>query len=438
MREELMNRREFAVGAGALALAGCATSTATDTAGPSLLPAPPLRVDPASYAEELFLYGFAPFEMAHLSGGALAQGAPANRFVHRTTLSDHTARSVTTPNNDTLYSPAFVDLTGGPVELVTPTLTDRYWSVAMLSAFTDNFRILGTRTTKGAGGKYWIVGPQWRGRAREGVEVVRAPTADVWVLGRILVDGERDRAAAVAAQSQFTMQPVGGATVARRFRATDPLDAAIFFGVLDETLTRSGAPASDRSSGLTDGDSWRRDAGATLAKLRGGFGRKGRLINGWTYAADNLGDFGDDHAFRAQVALSGLGALPKAEAMYLSGIVDASGALLNGANAYRFSLPAGGAPVDAFWSLSMYEVDAEGRLYFIDNPINRYAIGNRTHGLQVAADGSLEVILSADRPANVSNWLPAPRKPFRVTFRGYLPQAPLLSGAWTLPAITRV
>ncbi|MBL8559017.1 MAG: DUF1254 domain-containing protein [Hyphomonadaceae bacterium] len=432
-----MNRREFAAGAGALALAGCAASTST--AASSLLPAPPPRIDPATHAEEAFLYGFAPFEMARVAGGAFTQGAPPNRFAHRATLSDHTARAVTTPNNDTLYSPAFVDLTGGPVELVTPTLTDRYWSVAMMSAFTDNFRVLGTRTTKGAGGRYWLVGPQWRGRAPEGVEVVRAPTADIWVLGRILVDGAYDLAAAAAVQRQFTMQPVGGGASPRRFRAADPLDSENFFGVLDETLTRSGAaPSGLQSPGLTDGDAWRREAAATLAKLRSGLGRKGRLISGWTYPADNLGDFGDDHAFRAQVALSGLGALPKAEAIYLSGVVDATGALLNGANAYRFSLPPGGAPVDAFWSLSMYEVDAEGRLYFIDNPIQRYAIGNRTQGLLVAADGSLEVIISADRPANASNWLPAPRKPFRVTFRGYLPQAPLLSGAWTLPAITRV
>lgn len=430
-----MNRREFAVGAATLALAGCATSTPVSPH----LPAPPPRIDPATHAEAAFLYGYAPFEMARVAGGAFTQGAPSNTFAHRATLTDHTARAVTTPNNDTLYSPAFVDLTGGPVELVTPTLTDRYWSVAMMSAFTDNFHILGTRTTKGVGGTYWIVGPQWRGRAPEGVEVVRAPTADVWLLGRILVDGASDLAAASAAQRQFTLRSVGGATKARRFRPTDPLDSENFFGVLDETLTRSGAPASGlQLPGLTDGDAWRRDAAATLARLRGGLGRKGRLVNGWTYPADNLGDFGDDHVFRAQVALSGLGALPKAEAVYLSGVVDATGALLNGANGYRFSLPAGGAPVDAFWSLSMYEVDAEGRLFFIHNPIARYAIGNRTQGLVVAPDGALDITLSHERPSGAANWLPAPRNLFRVTFRGYLPRPALLSGAWTLPAITKI
>lgn len=432
-----MNRREFAASAAALALAGCATRPTTPL---STLPAPPIAVDPARWAEDLFHYGFAPFEMARTADAAFAQGAPANTFIHRSTLADHTARSVTTPNNDTLYSPAWADLTGGPVELVTPTLTDRYWSVAMMSAFTDNFRILGTRTTKGAGGRYWIVGPQWRGAAPEGVEIIRAPTADVWVLGRILVDGQPDLAAAAAAQRRFSMRAIdAGARTPRTHRARDPLNSENFFGVLDETLTRSGASWGGLNApGVTEGEAWRTAASGALAKLRSGGGARASVVNGWVYPAAHIGNYGDDHVFRAQIALTGLGALPPEEAIYLGANMDGAGARLHGDNTYRFSLPAGGAPVDAFWSLSMYEADADGRLYFIDNPLGRYAIGNRTPGLDVAADGSMDIVLSATPPANASNWLPAPRNRFGVTFRGYLPRPALLGGGWKLPAIQRL
>jgi len=111
---------------------------------------------------------------------------------------------------------------------------------------------------------------------------------------------------------------------------------------------------------------------------------------------------------------------------------------MNGAALYRFSLPPGGSPVDAFWWLSMCETDAKGRLFLIENPIARYAIGNRKKGLEIAPDGSLRNTLSHERPAIAANWLPGPRNLFTVTFRGYLSRPALLGGAWTLPAITGI
>ena len=124
--------------------------------------------------------------------------------------------------------------------------------------------------------------------------------------------------------------------------------------------------------------------------------------------------------------------------MYLMAGTDSAGAPLTGASSYTFSLPAGGAPVDAFWSLSMYEPDGAGRLFFVDNPIGRYSIGDRTRGLGVKDDGSVHIALSATAPTNTSNWLPAPNGPFRVSFRAYLPRASLRNGQWRLPAIARV
>ncbi len=440
-----MNRREFAGSAAALALAGCASTPSSDLS--------------QTETNDAFLYAFAPFEMARVAARSTAGPIGFNRFAHRATLADHTARTVTTPNNDTLYSSAWVDLTGGPVELFIPDIPDRYFSVAFMSAFTDNFRIIGTRTTGGRGGRYWIVASDWRGRAPEGVELIRAPTVDIWVLARILVDGPEDLATAAAVQRLFTMAPVTNVSLIPRCIApTSVNDARNVLAVVNETLWRSrgadgqvararqfraagiGPFAEDRWDALSDTHHglWNGVAAKTYGILKAGQGARGREVNGWLYPAAHTGDFGDDDMYRAQIALSGLGALPPAEAVYLSTSRDAENRVLNGAFAYRFSLPLGGAPVDAFWSLSMYEVDAEGRLFFIDNPISRYAIGNRSKGLVIAPDGALDITLSHARPANAANWLPAPRDLFRVTFRGYLPKPALLSGAWTLPAITRL
>ena len=72
---------------------------------------------------------------------------------------------------------------------------------------------------------------------------------------------------------------------------------------------------------------------------------------------------------------------------------------LSGANRYELTFPADGLPpARAFWSLAMYEVTPDGRAFFIDNPIGRYAIGDRTPGLQKAAR-RLAHSLSAARAA---------------------------------------
>ncbi|MBK6704975.1 MAG: DUF1214 domain-containing protein [Caulobacteraceae bacterium] len=102
-------------------------------------------------------------------------------------------------------------------------------------------------------------------------------------------------------------------------------------------------------------------------------------------------------------------------------------------------MPPGGVPVDAFWSLTMYTVTPEGRYFFVENPINRYSIGDRTPGLVLEPDGSLEIAIQHEHPgdAQVANWLPAPEGPMRLALRAYLPREELRRRAWRVPALRR-
>ena len=50
---------------------------------------------------------------------------------------------MTTPNNDTLYSTTQLDLSAGPVTITVPASGDRYLSLALMDAYTNNFAILG-------------------------------------------------------------------------------------------------------------------------------------------------------------------------------------------------------------------------------------------------------------------------------------------------------
>ena len=74
---------------------------------------------------------------------------------------------------------------------------------------------------------------------------------------------------------------------------------------------------------------------------------------------------------------------------------------------YKDNLPS----ADAFWSLSMYNLK-----YFVDNPINRYIIGDHTPGLKDNSDASLDIYIQHKHPGKdkESNWLPSPSDVFNL------------------------
>ena len=91
--------------------------------------------------------------------------------------------------------------------------------------------------------------------------------------------------------------------------------------------------------------------------------------------------------------------------------------------------------MDAFWSITMYR---KSDRMLVDNPIDRYSIGDRTPGLAFGLDGTLSIDIRSDAPSTAANWLPASREPFYLTLRAYSPRAEFITGAYRLPAVTRV
>lgn len=410
--------------------------------------------------EKAFLYGYGPYEFAKTAAAASARGSVKNTLGHRTVMSTPRHRSVTAPNLDTLYSSAFLELSGGPMEVTTPEAPDRYHCVTFMNVFTDNFGILGTRTTGGHRVKAWIVGPQWEGEIPDGVRLIRSDTNDVWMLGRTLVAGPEDLEAARAVQAQFELSPVAGRGPVRLAteKAAPVPDAPMFLAVVNEILGRSPTDigqarraASFSAVGIRPGNTeiwqalpddlkevWTARFPGLLTELKEGVDRLLDPRNGWLAAPREVGDFGENDALRASVALWGLAALPSEEAGYYRGIADGSGNALDGARAYTFRLPPGGVPADAFWSLTMYSQEPDGRNFLVENPISRYSVSDRTSGLVRDADGGLTIYIQSDQPKDpkaAANWLPTPRGPFTVSFRAYLPREEILDGSWSPPPI---
>jgi hypothetical protein len=161
----------------------------------------------------------------------------------------------------------------------------------------------------------------------------------------------------------------------------------------------------------------------------------GKHVNGWQMTLD-MGRYGTRYAYRAAWTFFGLGGNLIEDACYPLATTDGNGEPLDSAHRYTLhfdqeQLP----PVNAFWSLTMYDAES----YLVPNPINRYALGDRS-GLSYDDDGSLTLHIQRDRPdvSNDANWLPAPSEgKFKIALRLYSPKPEVAQGKWRPPPIER-
>ncbi|MDR3414703.1 MAG: DUF1254 domain-containing protein, partial [Nevskia sp.] len=168
-----------------------------------------------------------------------------NSFAHKRSLPEPGDHLVTTPNADTLYSLAVLDLSGGPVRLEVPDTAGRYYSAALLDAYTNNFSIISRRTTGARGHSFIIVGPGWeRAEPPDGAQLIHSPTATALLLLRILVDGPQDLPAVRQLQDGFRL---GASPLKEAGTPPRPVagDAGSFVAVVNQALADSPPPAAD-------------------------------------------------------------------------------------------------------------------------------------------------------------------------------------------------
>lgn len=414
---------------------------------------------------QAYVYGFPVVEMfrvrhARVFDPANKNRVPLNQFAHRRQLLDHTYKLVVSPNNDTLYSSAWLDLSSEPIVLHVPDSKGRYVSFQLMDFYTNNFAHVRADTV-GKEGKAGIVGPGWRGTLPAGVARIDAPTNAVLVIARTLVDGKEDLPSVHALQDQYRLTTLSGRPA--RSSRPEPLpydlsDPLNFFVMLNAGLRENPPPAReaalmslfgkigvgpDRTFHIekldpTTARGLRRaiEAGKQIIATADPGGLT--LPGGWLLPPKEIGNYGDNYLLRAHVAMKGLGALSPEEAVYLVTTVDDQTRPLDGRYRYVLRLGKGDAPpVKAFWSLTMVRLPER---LFVENPLGRYAIGDRTRGLQQGADGSVEIYLQHESPGKEkeTNWLPAPKGLFDLTWRAYLPKGSYHDGAWRPPAVKRV
>ncbi|MFT9018297.1 DUF1254 domain-containing protein [Acetobacter malorum] len=417
---------------------------------PAVPPLPPF----AEASSQAWIFTVPLIEMA-LARTRILKATLPNKLLHKRILSDWQDRFITTPNNDTLYSVAWLDLAAGPVQLQLPATGDRYISAALIDTYTNNFAILGTRTTGNDGGSFTIIGPE---QSSHSSTDIRSPTRWACLLIRTLVNDPQDLPAAHDVQDRIVLQ---APSVAKPPALTIDRNAPWqdYFSVAQNLLAESPAFATDKAilqkiaplglsanhrfdpNGFSDAQAAEIRLGLEHAKSDlANRSTLGTHQNGWFWPKPDLGDFKQDYLYRAQVAVGGLLALPNDEALYLVAALTPEQQECPAGKSLLLHFPAGQLPpVNAFWSLSLYEATREHQYFFTRNPINRYTIGDRTPGLIKNTDGSLDIIISRQKPATAkqsANWLPAPaHAPFGLFLRTYLPQQTLLNHTWTVPTL---
>lgn len=402
--------------------------------------------------------------------------APINQLIHSKKLADAESKQVVSPNVDTLYTQAFLDLSDDAMVYHKPA-ADRFLSVELLDYYTNCTAILGTGGDTQDARSYLITGPDWEGQVPEGMVQVPMPTNNAWIIVRTVVNDEADLETVYALQDEMKLVPLqaykdnGFDYDAPRGSYHEeneyvPIEKVLqmspqeFFGRANELMLKNppadtdaygtssfeligvGPGLSFDETGLgadaeeTWGDTLGRLWNSELEKASKGYLRGTKT---WSYYGEPIAEFGINYRFRALIAYGGLGANPVSVAVYPLAETDFSGMPLTGESAYRIHFEKDALPPTeeyGFWSLTAYGADN----FLIDNEIDRYLINDRSDYV-FNEDGSLDILVQSSAPEDESlmgNWLPVGEGEFHIHMRIYLPSASVLADEWQYPKLVKV
>lgn len=444
------------------------TDTEPDAAEPADTPEAEPETDVWDTLEAAYVYAFplvlmdATKTVATNTEEPVTGKAPVNQFIHGVALANAQFKNVVTPNVDTIYSQVWYDLSEEPLVYVLPE-TDRFCKVQVLDAWTNTAAVLDKA------GTYVITLSTWEGELPEGVTRVDVPTSMAWSITRTVLSGEEDLPNVYAIQAQMQLLPLSYYLSGESYQPPKgsyqeennyvpvnkvlSMDPVTFFQTANALMEKNPPAEADavlleRLSAVNVGPGMTFDASVLSGdvkevwtqmlqnlrqKLAGSAMQFSNKLGQWSYFGAPIGDFGTEYAYRALVALAGLGANTVDVALYPKTAVDADGEALTGEKSYILhfeSLP----PVldGGFWSVTAYGEDD----FLIDNPLDRYCVNDRS-GLKMNDDGSVDVIVSKTAPEDTTNWLPVADGGFHLYLRIYTPDMDAIE-SWTAPVVSVV
>lgn len=431
-------------------------------------------------AKEAYVYGFPMVDAYRIEYGYFVDTkspeykGPVNTLQNEPRVFTAADTTVQTPNSDTPYSFIWMDLRAEPMVLTVPPIEkDRYFSIQLVDGYTFNFDYIGSRTTGNDGGTFMVAGPGWKGETPAGItKVFTSETEFVLALYRTQLFDPADLENVKKIQDQYKAQPLSaflGTAAPAPAPAVDFIQAltpaeekssAQFFNVLNFLLQFD--PVNPEEVELM----------AKFAKIGVGGGKvidlatlspdmkaalEGGIADAWaefaTFKTDQIdtgkvtsgqvfgtrADLKNNYLYRMAAAVLGILGNTEAEAMYPIYNLGSDGKPLDGSKKYTMHFAKGDLPpVNAFWSLTMYEMPQS---LLVANPINRYLLNSpMLPQFKTDADGGITFYIQNESPGadKEANWLPAPAGPFSVVMRLYWPKEAAIDGSWKRPPMELV
>ena len=404
------------------------------------------------------------YAYAVAEGGANFK-APFNQIKNTARVYGPKDTAVVSANSDTPYSLLWMDLRAEPVVLCVPKIDKkRYYSVMIQDMSTNLLPYIGTRTTGSDGSCSMVAGPAFKGDAPDGIDqTIQSETDFVIAVYRTQLFNADDlnkvkevqKGYLVKTLSAFTKQSAPAATAKIDFpkwdeKAATGDDFISFLNfnlqyiqptnfdkkILKELQAVGVGPGLEFDATKLSNDQ-KKALSAGIASAKKKIARKVSELPG--PRGDTAKGYGDDWLQRAAVTQLGWGANSEKEALYPNYAKDGEGNALDGSKG-NYTLTFGKdalPPVNAFWSLTMYDGNTQ---LMIENPLNRYLLNSTMiDKMKKNDDGSLTLYFQKDAPdaALKANWLPAPDGPFYMLMRLYWPKKDILDGTWKQPVVKK-
>jgi hypothetical protein len=384
-----------------------------------------------------------------------------------------------TPNPDSIYFMSFWNVKDGPLVIDIPPAEGGSIAGNIVNVWQMPLEDAGPEgADNGAGGKYLLLPPDYKGATPAGYIVLRSDTYSGFALLRsnLASHSDDDVAKSVAYGKRLKLYPLSEAANPPPTRFIDAFDTlfdstirydASFFRNLDHVIQTEPWLQRDRAMinqlrtiGIEKGKPFNpdqntldilgesaREAHSLLsAQYDAGFPVMNPGI-GWFPAAsadvvkavqNGYADV-DEYPVDARgvtytLGFTGIKRIGTAQ-FYLMANKDKNGEPFDGAGTYRLTVPAN-APVRQYWSATAY--DRETHALIREMP--RASVASNNAGVQKNLDGTVDVYFGPKPPANKeSNWVPTdPNRKFELLFRLYGPERSLFDKTWKLPDAERI
>ena len=371
------------------------------------------------------------------------------------------------PNNDSPYSWAWVDLRSEPWVMTMPKVdAKRYYT----SQWDDMWGFVvgnaGSVTDGDVGVSVLLAAPDWKGELPKGVKrVIRGESEFLGTLTRTQLIDSADLPNVEKIQKEYKLQPLStflGKPAAKSAPAIQwkPWKDAVkstpaFWGYINFIMSFTTPNSADKvmldkmkSIGIGSGMPWDPASQDKVYSDAMQAGLKAALADLKTHSEHitdpslffrSREDTKGDYFNRALGVFVGQFGNVKDQAVYFAVSKDAQGNLFDGSKGnYSITFSADQIPPSKyFWSWTMYRLPQRA---LVENELKRYAIGSATPGLKKAADGSITFYFQVKSPGKdkESNWLPAPKGAFWLVLRSYGPGKTILDKTYKLPMVKKV